>query len=304
LTTFAELKKKQKEQFQKLNSKITELSNPQYSNDDDRFWQPSVDKMGNGYAVIRFLPAPVNEDDPFICMWDHGFKGPTGKWYIEKSLTTIKKKDPVSEFNSKLWATGEKKNKDIVSGTPGNGGTKRRTFFYSNIYVVDDPEHPENNGKVFLYRYGKKIFDKLNDLMNPKFPDEEPVNPFDLWSGANFKLKIAQKDGYRNYDRSEFAKPGPVADDDEMEEIWKKEYSLQEFLNPENFKSYEELQARLNEVMGFTSEDDEEAPKTTKAKTPKKEVAVEDNDEDPPFEVDTDSGDDDEDFFKTLIKKK
>jgi hypothetical protein len=200
-------------------------------NSDDRFWTATVDKAGNGYAVIRFLPSPPDEDVPFVRVFDHGFQGPGG-WYIENSLTTIGKQDPVSEYNSKLWNSGVEANKEIARKQ------KRRLHFVSNIYVVSDPGNPTNEGKVFLYKYGKKIFDKLNDAMNPQFPGDEPVNPFDLWAGANFKLKIRNVEGYRNYDKSEFDKVGALlSDDEELEGIWKSEHSLQEFLAAKNFKS-------------------------------------------------------------------
>jgi len=205
--------------------------------------------------VIRFLPEPEGEDVPFVRIWDHGFQGPGG-WYIENSLTTLGQKDPVSEYNSMLWNSGIESNKDIVRKQ------KRRLSFISNIYVVKDPAHPENEGKVFLYKYGKKIFDKLNETMNPQFEDESPMNPFDLWGGADFKLKIRNVEGYRNYDKSEFDESAPLLDDDEkLEGIWKSEYSLKEFVDPSNFKTYEELQAKLNRVLGL----DGGAPATTTA---------------------------------------
>jgi len=219
------------------------------SNDkDDRFWYPNVDKAGNGYAVIRFLPPPADEDMPFVRIFSHGFKGPTGSWYIENSLTTLGKPDPVGEYNSTLWNSGIESDKEIARAQ------KRKLTFISNIYVVTDQQNPENEGKVFLFKYGKKIFDKLNDAMNPQFPDQEPMNPFDLWSGANFKLKIRNVEGYRNYDKSEFGNQAPLFDDDsKMEAIWKKEYSLQEFLAPSNFKSYDELKSKLHRVLGLDS---------------------------------------------------
>jgi len=214
---------------------------------DDRFWSPVVDKAGNGYNVIRFLPAPLEEDVPFIRIWDHGFIGPNGQWYIENSLTTIGQTDPVSEYNTRLWN----------SSTDDKGPErtqvrkqKRRQHFISNIYVIHDPAVPDNEGKVFLFKYGKKIFTKLTEAMEPEFQDEEPINPFDLWHGANFKLKIKHKDGFRNYDSSEFDKVSPLfSSDEKMEAIWKSEYSLQEFLAPSNFKSYEELKEKLYRVL-------------------------------------------------------
>lgn len=244
---FSQLKKSRQTQFDKLTSELTKLNvtQQQGGSDDDRFWKAEVDKAGNGYAVIRFLPAPGGEDVPFVRVWDHGFQGPGG-WYIEKSLTTLGKADPVSEYNTQLWNSGIEANKDLVRKQ------KRRLSFISNIYVVKDPAHPENEGKVFLYKYGKKIFDKLNEAMNPQFEDEKPVNPFDLWEGANFKLKIRNVEGYRNYDKSEFDAPAPLLDDDEqLEKLWRQEHSLQTFLDASNFKSYEELKAKLNKVLGL-----------------------------------------------------
>ena len=244
--SFADLKRASSSSFEKLNRELTKLNSNNFerSGDDNRFWKPEVDKAGNGYAVIRFLPAPEGEDIPFVRIWDHGFQGPTGKWYIENSLSSIGEKDPVGELNSKLWNSGLESDKEIARKQ------KRRLHFISNIYVVQDSGNPANEGKVFLYKYGKKIFDKLNEAMNPQFDDEEAVNPFDLWAGANFKLKIRNVEGYRNYDKSEFERQGPLFDDDEkLEAVWKKEYSLKAFLDPTNFKSYEELEARLMKVL-------------------------------------------------------
>lgn len=215
--------------------------------EDTRFWKPTVDKSNNGYAIIRFLPAPKGEDVPFVRIWDHGFKGPGG-WYIEKSLTTLGQKDPVSEYNSQLWSSGVEANKDLVRKQ------KRRLSFISNIYVVKDPGNPANEGKVFLYQYGKKIFDKINAAVNPtpEFEDEQPIDPFDMWEGANFKLKIRDVEGYRNYDSSAFEAQSALSnDDDELERIWNMEHGLQEFVDPKNFKSYEELKTKLNRVLNL-----------------------------------------------------
>jgi hypothetical protein len=230
----------------KLTAELNKISGSKVeSKSDDRFWYPNVDKAGNGYAVIRFLPAPPNEEVPFIRMFEHGFKGPTGSWYIENSLTTIGKTDPVGELNNQLWNSGLESDKNIAREQ------KRKLHFISNVYVITDQQNPENEGKVFLFKYGKKIFDKLNEAMNPQFADEDAINPFDFWAGANFKLKIRNVEGYRNYDKSEFAPSGPLFDDDsKMESIWQKEYSLQDFLAPSNFKSYDELKAKLNKVLG------------------------------------------------------
>jgi len=212
---------------------------------DDRMWKPTVDKAGNGYAVIRFLPAVEGDDLPWAKYWDHFFQGPTGQWYVEKSLTTIGKDDPVSEMNSKLWNTGIEADKDLARKR------KRRLHYVSNIYVVSDPENPENEGKVFLYTYGAKIFEKIMDSMQPKFQDETPVNPFDMWKGANFKMKIANVAGYRNYDRSEFAPAEALhTDDNVLEGIYNKQYALKEFTDPSSFKSYSELNLKLTRVLG------------------------------------------------------
>ena len=221
--------------FDSLMKEVEKLDAPQQNNrGDDNEWKPTVDQAGNGYAVIRFLPAPQGEDMPWAQLWNHGFQGPTGKWYIENSLTTLKQTDPVSELNSELWNSGVEANKEVARKQ------KRRLSYYANILVVEDSGNPSNNGKVFLYKFGKKIFDKIKDAMQPEFQDEDPMNPFDFWDGANFKLKIRQVEGYRNYDKSEFAAPSPVAaTDEEIEAIWNKQYSLAEIIAPSNFKSYD-----------------------------------------------------------------
>ena len=247
--SFADLKRTSTSSFEKLTKELQKQNATPYSNpDEDKFWKCATDKAGNGYAVIRFLPAPENEDLPFVRIWDHGFQGPTGLWYIEKSLTTLGQNDPVSEHNSVLWNTGLDSDKEAARKQ------KRRLGYYSNILVIKDPANPANEGKVFLYKYGKKIFDKLNDLMNPSFEDEQPVNPFDLWTGANFKLKIRKVEGYPNYDKSEFDSPAPLSnDDDELEAIWKRQYSLKELVDPKHFKSYDELKTRLNQVLALNN---------------------------------------------------
>jgi len=211
---------------------------------DDRLWKPQLDKTGNGYAVIRFLPAPDGEDLPWAKLYSHAFQGPGG-WFIENSLTTLGQKDPVSEYNSQLWNSGLESDKDVARKQ------KRKLSYYSNIYVVKDPVNPDNEGKVFLFKFGKKIFDKITAAMQPEFEDEDPINPFDFWQGANFKLKIKKVAGYWNYDSSEFARPDALLDDDDaMEAIWKKEYSLQSLVAPDQFKTYEELKTRLDYVLG------------------------------------------------------
>ena len=210
---------------------------------DDRFWKPDLDKTGNGYAVIRFLPSVEGEDLPWQRIWSHAFQD-KGGWYIENSLTTLSQKDPVSEENTRLWNTGVDSDKEIARKR------KRKLSYYSNILVVSDPKHPENEGKVFLYKFGKKIFDKITEAMQPAFDDEKPINPFDFWKGANFKLKIRKVDGYWNYDKSEFEGVSTVAEsDDKIKEIWSKQYALKPFLDPSNFKTYDELKEKLNRVI-------------------------------------------------------
>jgi gp32 DNA binding protein like len=211
---------------------------------DERLWKPEMDKTGNGYAVIRFLPAPEGEELPWAKMYSHAFQGPGG-WYIENSLTTVGQKDPVSEYNRELWNSGSEANKETVRKQ------KRKLSYYSNIYVVKDPANPANEGRVFLFKYGKKIFDKVMEAMQPEFEDETPINPFDFWQGANFKLKLVKKDGYWNYDKSEFDRVAPLLeDDDALEALWKKQYSLTAITAPDQFKSYEDLDKRLKYVLG------------------------------------------------------
>jgi hypothetical protein len=211
---------------------------------DERLWKPELDKTGNGYAVVRFLPAPDGEDLPWAKVYSHAFQGPGG-WYIENSLTTIGGKDPVSEYNRDLWNSGNDSDKEVVRRQ------KRKLSYYSNIYVVKDPVNPHNEGGVFLFKFGKKIFDKLTAAMQPEFEDETPINPFDFWQGANFKLKIRKVDGYWNYDKSEFDAPASLLDDDDaLEAVWKKEYPLADFTAQSNFKSYDALEKRLKSVLG------------------------------------------------------
>ena len=241
--SFSSLKKRSGTSLEKLVQEAEKL-NKQGPGADERFWKPELDKSGNGYAVIRFLPAPDGEDLPWAKVYSHAFQGPGG-WYIENSLTTVNKKDPVGEVNRKLWNSGIDSDKDIARKQ------KRKLSYYTNIQVVRDPAHPENEGKVFLYKFGKKIYDKITAAMQPEFEDETPINPFDLWEGANFKLKICKVAGFWNYDKSEFDSPSALASDDaELEAVWKKEYSLTAFTAEDQFKSYEELSTRLNEVLG------------------------------------------------------
>jgi len=213
---------------------------------DERFWKPELDKSGNGFAVVRFLPTPEGEEMPWVSYWDHGFQGPGG-WFIEKSLTTLNKKDPVSEYNTSLWNTGIEANKEIARRQ------KRRLHYVSNIYVVSDPKNPDNEGKVFLYRYGKKIFEQLKEAISPAFEDEAPINPFDVREGANFKIKIRKVDGYWNYDKSEFDSSAMLFDDEnKLNEVYTSLYSLSDIIAPSEFKTYEELKEKLERVLGLT----------------------------------------------------
>ena len=241
---------KRSNSLDKLLNAVKEDNAPQEKKSyvDERLWKPELDKSGNGYAVIRFLPSPEGEDLPWAKVWNHAFQGPTGQWYIENSLTTIGQKDPVSEYNSKLWNSGVESDKEVARKQ------KRKLQYFSNILVVSDPKHPENEGKVMLFRYGKKIFDKMMEAMQPAFEDETPINPFDFWEGAEFKLKIRKVDGFWNYDKSEFSAPSPIADDEsKIESIWKSQYSLAEFTSSSNFKSYDELSTRFHAVISGTT---------------------------------------------------
>jgi len=241
--SFADLKKKSGS-FDKLQAELEKVNNPVTSFADDRFWKPELDKSGNGYAVLRFLPQPTGEDLPWVRIWSHAFKGPGG-WYIENSLTTLNKKDPVSEYNTELWNSGLESDKDTARKQ------KRILKYYSNVLIVSDPKHPENDGKIFLFRYGKKIHDKLAEVINPQFEDETAYDPFDFWKGANFKLKVRKVDGFWNYDKSEFDGSSEVFDGDEgkLEELYGKLYSLTQFLKEDNFKSYDDLKSKLNRTL-------------------------------------------------------
>jgi hypothetical protein len=251
---------------------------------DQRFWQPEVDKAGNATAIIRFLPAPASDGDdalPWVRIFRHAFKGPTGRWYIENSLTTLNQQDPVGDYNSKLWNSTQDDNSPARKQARDQ---KRKLTYISNIYVISDPKNPENEGKVFLYKYGKKIFDKISLLMHPEFEGETPINPFDFWNGANFKLRAKQVDGFRNYDASVFDAPSSLFDKDEkLEEIWKQEYSLKEFVGPDQFKSYDVLKQQLVAVLGFNPDQNSGKsyvePKTSRKMMEDLETSSEDDDE-------------------------
>ena len=264
-TSFANLKKRRTTDLEKLQSEIEKINKPQtnFSRDDDRFWKAELDKSGSGYAVIRFLPALDDDKTAFVRVFNHGFQGPGG-WYIENSLTTIGQKDPLSEYNSVLWNSGIEANKEIARKQ------KRRLTYFSNIYVVEDKANPQNEGKVFLFRFGKKIFDKISSMSNPEFEDETEVDVFNLWDGANFKLKIRKVDGFSNYDKSEFMTSAPLSEDEsEMERVFGEQHDLEEFIDQKSFKTYDELKTRLDTVLGNiqtaamtapTSVENDEAP--------------------------------------------
>ena len=279
MSDFADFKRKSRSgsNLDELSKKIQATSEKK-SYKDDRFWRPELDKASNGYAVIRFLPAPPNEDLPWAKLYSHGFQG-KGGWFIENSRTTFGEKDPVSEMNSELWNSGIESDKDIARAR------KRKLQYISNILVISDPANPQNEGKIFLYKFGKKIFDKIQEAMEPEFADEKAVNPFDLWDGANFKLKVRKISGFINYDKSEFDSPSELFDGDDvqLEELWKKQYSLTAFTDPSNFKSYDELKQRLMEVVGddIRSNDGTSAPtiqETSDALESKSESVAEETD--------------------------
>ena len=293
MSSFANLKRNRSD-IKTLTKAIEATSQPAEagSKDDTRFWQPEVDKAGNGMAVIRFLPAPaVDGDDalPWVRTFSHGFQGPGG-WFIDNCLTTLNEKCPVCEHNNTLWNSGIEANKEIARKQ------KRKLSYVANILVVSDPTNPSNEGQIRLYKFGKKIFDKITEAMNPEFADETPVNPFDLWEGANFKLKIRNVEGYRNYDKSEFATPGAVLDGDDakLEELWKKEYSLKEFTEKKQFKPYDQLKSRLDKVLGF-----EGALSTIKAE----DVVLRNFTDDEVKILDKAVVEDDLDYFKSLAEK-
>ena len=265
---------------------------------DDRIWKPVMDKTGNGFAIIRFLPAPKGEELPWAKLWNHAFQGPTGQWYIENSLTTIGQNDPVSEHNSALWNSGVESDKEIARKQ------KRKLQYYSNIYVVKDGANSENEGKVFLYRYGKKIFDKVMETMQPAFEDETPINPFDFWEGANFKLKLRKVDGYWNYDKSEFEATSALAKkDDELEEIWGKQYSLKEFTDNSNFKSYDELKKRLDVVLSGTTTVGNVTEMTTSFDDSPEVSVVVDTKEEPAPTITVSEDDDTLSYFEKLAEE-
>ena len=266
---------------------------------DERIWKPVMDKNCNGFAIIRFLPAPKGEELPWAKLWNHAFQGPTGQWYIENSLTTIGQNDTVSEHNTRLWNSGVESDKEIARKQ------KRKLQYYSNIYVVKDSTNSENEGKVFLYRFGKKIFDKIMETMQPAFEDETPINPFDFWEGADFKLKLRKVDGYWNYDKSEFADPSALSKEDaELEEIWGKQYSLKEFTDNSNFKSYDELKKRLDVVLSGTTTVGNVTEMTTSFDdSPEVSVVVDTKEEPAPTITVSEDDDDTMSYFEKLAEE-
>ena len=244
--SFASLKKNRSKSLDLLSSQLDKMTSKGFSDPlKEKYWTPTRDAAGNGFAIIRFLPAAEGEDMPLVRVWDHAFQGPGG-WYIEKSLSTIGQDDPLGKMNAKLWNSGIESDKELARKR------KRRTKYHTNVLIIKDSGNPENEGKVMLYAFGKKIYDKLNDMMNPQFEDETPINPFDFWEGANFKLKIRMYEGYPNYDRSEWEEPSELfgGDEEKLEEVYKQLHSLAELTAPSQFKTYEELESRLHKVLG------------------------------------------------------
>lgn len=292
MSSFANLKRSSNS-FDKLKKAVesTTQASEAGSKEDTRFWQPEVDKAGNGMAIIRFLPAPAADGDdalPWVRVFSHGFQGPGG-WFIDNCLTTLNEKCPVCEHNNTLWNSGIEANKDIARKQ------KRKLSYVANILVVSDPANKANEGQVRLFKFGKKIFDKITEAMNPEFEDEKPVNPFDFWEGANFKLKIRNVEGYRNYDKSEFAEKSALFDGDDakLEELWKKEHGLKEFVEKRQFKSYEQLKSRLDKVLGFEGVT---VPKSKAEDTVLKH-------DDVPFDTSSNADDEDLDYFKSLANQ-
>jgi hypothetical protein len=294
MSTFADMKKNTKSQYDKLVEETNKMQSGGKQS-DERFWYPTVDDAGNGSAIIRFLPAVKGEDLPWVRLWTHGFqKGESGPWYIENSLTTIGKDDPVSEYNTELWNNGTE------AGKKQARKQKRRLGYIANILVIKDPKNPSNEGNVFLYKFGAKIFDKINDLMHPEFEDEDAVNPFDFWEGSNFRMKIRNVDGYRNYDKCEFDGVSLLDDDVALEAIWNKEQSLTAFVAPKEFKTYAELKAGLVRVLGTSAAStDNDTMADDVAKT---EERLGKKDDAPKQEVITEAtGDsDDDDWLKSI----
>jgi hypothetical protein len=284
-----------------LNQKIKEMGISSDSSDDDKnVWRPAVDKAGNGMATIRFLPAPEKDGDdglPWVKKFSHGFQG-AGGWLIDGCLTTKNKQCPVCEYNSTLWNSGIESNKEVARKQ------KRKLNYYANVYIISDPKNPENEGTVKLFKFGKKIFDKITEAMKPPFPDEKAINPFDFWKGANFKLKIRKVDGYQNYDKSEFESPSALFDDDQsLERIWKEEHSLKDVIDDSEFKDYEKLKARLDKVIGAIGDQTRtNSTQSSESNSSNRKTAAESNQEFTTIVSTTvaSDGDDDLDYFRNL----
>lgn len=294
--SFSAMKARKGNSLQSLIDQANKMTQGSYVA-DERYWSPTVDKNGNGSAIIRVLPSSNGEEIPFVRMWTHGFKGPTGQWFIENSLTTLGKEDPVGELNSKLWNSGRESDKEIARKQ------KRKLSYISNIYVVKDPASPQNDGKVFLFKYGAKIFEKINNLMNPEFEDQSAVNPFDLWEGANFRIRIKNKDSFRNYDESSFDQPSALSKDDDVnEKIWLSQHLLQPEIAEDKFKSYADLKKRLDLVLGGKAAPPikEEVEESPMEKAPQREPAATKTTASKPSPMDEED-DDPESFFKGLI---
>lgn len=301
MKSFAELKKN-KGSLQKLTEELGKMDT-RGSFKDEREWRPTTDKAGNGYAVIRFLPAAGGEDIPWVRTFKHGFKGPGG-FLIDNCPTSISQPCPVCEHNSELWNTEIEDNRKIVRGVPGQQGSKRKLEYYTNILVIEDPGNPENNGKMFLYRFGKRIFDKIKEAMHPQFPGETAIDPFDFWQGANFVMKIRKVDGYPNYDMCKFGEPSPLSDDDsELERIWNDLTPLQEFLDPTKYKSYDQLKTRLHQVFKLNQPVTQSMERSAEPPAMKERAAApmqEEASSRPPW--DDEDEDEDMSFFKNLAE--
>ena len=298
--SFEDYMQNRKSAFEKLTDNLkTELHGNQDNRTDDRIWKPKMGKDGTGYAVIRLLPGTDSSKTPWVRMYDHGFQGPTGKWYIENSLTTIGQKDPVSEYNSTLWNSGIEANKDIARKQ------KRRTSYFANALVLKDPENPTNEGTVKIFRFGQKIFDKIMSVMQPEFADDTPVNPFDLVEGANFRIKIKTVSGYWNYDSSEFEKSSPLSEDDnKMKSVFEAQHNVHDLISEDNFKSYDDLVTRLNEVTEKTSPE-VSVPEAPQSNSEWNDVFKKEQTPTPAVTATSTSSDDDEDledYFKSLAK--
>jgi len=252
--SYSDYLENRKSAFSNITESIKKETKKNRNNDDD-IWKPSMGKDGTGYAVIRFLPGKDVNKTPWVRVYDHGFQGPQGKWYIEKSLTSVGEQDPVSEYNSMLWNTGIESNKDIARKQ------KRRTNYYSNVLIIKDPANPGNEGQVKTYRFGQKIFDKLMGAMQPEFADETPINPFDLFEGANFRVKLKMVAGYWNYDASDFENPSALSEEpSKLESVFEAQADVHILIDPSSFGTFDELKGKLDMVLGIDSKPQAQVP--------------------------------------------